>query len=63
MSKYTNSRSYKCIQKLDSLWSFFELTKEAVRREGNAFTWNILGDDSSENYSVSFHLTKTHSIY
>lgn len=58
MSKYTNSRSYKCIQKLDSLWSFFELMKEAVRQDGNVFNWNILGDESSENYSVSFSFDK-----
>lgn len=57
MGKYTNSKSYKCIQKLNSLWGFFELMKEPHLEEGNIFTWNIPGD-GSENFVVSFSFDK-----
>lgn len=57
MSKYTNSKSYKSLQKIDFDWSFFELLKEQNTQEGNIFTWNIKGD-SSENYQVSFAFDK-----
>jgi len=58
MSKYTNSKSYKCLQKINFDWSFFELLKEPhLEEEGNVFTWSIQGD-GSENYSISFLFDK-----
>lgn len=54
MSKYTNSRTYKCNQKLDSEWGFFELMKDAHTQDGNIFTWSLEGDQGTENYIVSF---------
>lgn len=58
MSKYSNSKSYKCHQKLNFDWSFFELMKEPhLEEEGNIFTWNIKGD-GSENYKISFLFDK-----
>lgn len=58
MSKYTNSKSYKCIQKLDSVWSFFELIKEAQRENGNIFTWTITDPATDVKYTVSFAFDK-----
>jgi hypothetical protein len=57
MSKYSNSKSYKCLQKINFDWSFFELLKEPHLEDGNVFTWNIKGEDS-ENYKVSFIFDK-----
>jgi hypothetical protein len=58
MSKYSNSKSYKCLQKLNFDWSFFELMKEPhLEEEGNIFTWNIKGE-GSDNYKVSFLFDK-----
>lgn len=58
MSKYTNSRSYKCTQKLSSQWGFFELLREAHTEDGLNYTWNVGEDANSGNYSVSFSFQK-----
>ncbi len=53
MSKYTNSRSYKCLQKLNSSWSFFELLRDSNADNKNIFTWNLADDSGSEKCNVS----------
>lgn len=57
MSKYSSSKSYKCVQKINLDWSFFELLKEPHLEDGNVFTWNIKGEDD-ETYEVSFVFDK-----
>lgn len=58
MSKYTNTKSYKCNQKLNSSWSFFELMRDTQRENGNIFTWTIADDAGTVNYTVSFAFDK-----
>lgn len=52
MNKYTNSRSYKSIQKMNSPWSFFELLKESHVGEENVLTWSV-GNENDPDIHIS----------
>ncbi len=54
MNKYTNSKTYKSIQKSNSQWNFFELLREARGDDGNILTWKLASDNGEgETYNVS----------
>lgn len=53
MNKYTNSKSYKNTQKVNSLWCFFELLKEATQEGPDTWSWNLANQEGSEKYKVS----------
>lgn len=58
MSKYTNSISYRNITKLNSIWGFFELLKEAHSQNSNTLTWNLASPDDSKKISISLEFEK-----